>query len=79
MATIKTSLPGNKQRGRSEGYVLLSMIIGLLIAGMSFGTVAGSIALLVRNAATIKSDLLHGIEQRSAAAVDMKTVFGAEE
>jgi hypothetical protein len=55
------------------------MIIGLLIAGLSFGTVAGSIALLVRNVATIKTELLHGIEQRNAAATDKKTLFGEEE
>jgi len=79
MATTKTSRPGTDRRRRSGGYVFLSMIIGLLIAGVSFATVAGSIALLVRNAAAVKTDLLHGIEQRNSAAVERKTVFGDTE
>ncbi len=79
MATTKTSPPGSKERRHSGGYVLLSMIIGLLIAGMLFGSVGGSIALLVRNAATIKTELLKGIERRNTAAIDKKIVVGKED
>lgn len=79
MATIKTSPPGSKSRRLSGGYVFLSMIIALLIAGMSFSNVAGSIALLVKNAAAINSDLLRGIEQRNAAATDKKVIFEKED
>ena len=79
MATTKTSPPGSKRLRRSGGYVFLSMIIGFLIAGLSFSTVAGSIALLVKNTATIKVELLQGIEHRNAAAIDKKVIFEKED
>jgi hypothetical protein len=75
MATIKTLSRGNKRDPKSGGYVFLSMLIGLLIAGLAFGTVAGSIALLVRNAATIKSELFRDIEKRNTLTLEKKTVF----
>jgi hypothetical protein len=73
------SPPGNNRRNRSGGFVFLSVIIALLIVGMAFGTMAGSIAILVRNVALIKIDLLQGIEKRNTLALEKKIDFEREE
>jgi hypothetical protein len=55
--------------------VLFSLVIGVIIAGLAFATVAGSIALLVKNAAALKTELFTDIEQRNTRAVTLKTDF----
>jgi hypothetical protein len=54
------------------------MAIAVIIGALAFATVAGSIALLVRNAATLKTGLFADMDRRNARAVEMKTEFSAE-
>ena len=58
--------------------MLISQVIGVIIGALAFAAMAGSIALVVKNAAGLKTELTTGIEQRNASAVEMKTLFGKE-
>jgi hypothetical protein len=54
------------------------LVIAMIIGALAFTTIAGSIALLVRNAAAMKTELYEDIDRRNTLAAELKTDFSKE-